>query len=292
MLNFQMLKTELDTAIDLAQKASAYILEYYKGTIIREEKIGVDNYSEPVTVADREASRIIVQGLNLAFPDDAILSEEEPDNITTRLQAERVWIIDPIDGTAGFVKKDGDFAVQIGLAIHGASTLGVVMLPFHQKLYYAVKGGGSWLINGSSEPVNITVSDISSLPEMTLAVSKNHPSSKMRSVIDGLGFTRIESRGSVGLKIGLIGERICDIYIHLSPRTKMWDICGPQIILEEAGGRITDLYGVGYNYDRADLRNFGGIVASNGVIHDDIIEKMEPLLASIGRINFSAKDCP
>src|SRR5690606_17465483 len=149
----------------------------------------------------------------------------------------------PIDGTAGFVKKDGDFAVQIGLSIGGISTLGVVLLPFHRKLYYAVKGEGCWLVDGTADPVRISVSEIDSLPLMTLAVSKNHPGPKMRSVIDGLGFTRIESRGSVGLKVGLISERICDAYIHLSPRTKMWDICGPQIILEEAGGCLTDLYG-------------------------------------------------
>lgn len=283
-----MLKKELHTAIFLARKASASILEYYKGTIVREDKIGVDNYSEPVTRADREASRIIVEGLAEAFPGDAILSEEEVDDVRTRLKAERIWIIDPIDGTAGFVKKDGDFAVHIGLSIGGISTLGVVMLPFHQKLYYAVKNAGAWLLDRGNEPTKIAVSSIDSLPRITLAVSKNHPSSKMRSVIDGLGITKIGSRGSVGLKIGLIGERICDAYIHLSPRTKMWDTCGPQVILEEAGGCLTDLYGNTYNYDRTNVQNFGGIVASNRVVHELIIERIEPLLASIGRPRFSS----
>src|SRR5690606_35796254 len=135
-----------------------------------------------------------------------------------------------------------------------------------------------------------TVSDIDGIPKMTLAISKNHPNSKMRNVIDGLGFLNVESRGSVGLKIGLIGERICDAYIHLSPRTKMWDSCGPQVILEEAKGRLTDLYGNIYRYDRTDVQNFGGIVASNGIIHDKIIEKLEPLLADIGRPNFSPEN--
>lgn len=283
-----MLKKEIDTAIALAKKASTQILQYYKGPIISEDKIGADNRSEPVTAADREASRIIVDGLAEAFPNDAILSEEETDDVLVRLKAERTWIIDPIDGTAGFVKKDGDFAVQIGLSIRGTAELGVVLLPFHKKLYYAMTGGGSWLVTGNDDPKRMAVSDIDVIPKMTLAVSKNHPSSKMRNVINGLGFTKVENRGSVGLKIGLIGERVCDAYIHLSPRTKMWDICGPQVILEEAGGRLTDLYGGVYKYDRMDVQNFGGIVASNGVDHDAIIERMEPLLAAIGRPQFSS----
>src|SRR5690606_39238934 len=130
-----MLKNELETAVRLARTASERILEYYKGPIVSEEKIGADDRSEPVTAADRDASRIIVSGLSEAFPDDAVLSEEEPDNVRTRLQAERTWIIDPIDGTAGFVKKDGDFAIQIGLVIGGIAVLGVVLLPAQKKLY-------------------------------------------------------------------------------------------------------------------------------------------------------------
>ena len=117
---------ELDAAIGLARQAGAAILEHYALEIISESKIGVDERSEPVTEADREASRLIVQGLSEAFPDDAILSEEEIDEAEGRLARERVWIIDPIDGTAGFIKKDGDFAVQVGLAQSGEAVVGVV----------------------------------------------------------------------------------------------------------------------------------------------------------------------
>src|SRR5688572_4465575 len=98
--------TELDAAITLARKAGAAVLEHYALEIISESKIGLDDRSEPVTAADREASRIIVEGLSDAFPDDAILSEEEIDESEGRLANQRVWIIDPIDGTAGFIKKD------------------------------------------------------------------------------------------------------------------------------------------------------------------------------------------
>src|SRR5687768_217671 len=100
-----MLQKELEAAIGLARTASESILDHYSREIFAEQKLGVDEYFEPVTAADRDASRIIVDGLAEAFPDDAVLSEEEADDAEKRLSKERVWIIDPIDGTAGFVKK-------------------------------------------------------------------------------------------------------------------------------------------------------------------------------------------
>src|ERR1044072_6791156 len=133
-----MLEKELETAVTLARKAGASILEFYALEIIAEEKLGADNSIEPVTIADKTASKIIVEGLLEAFPSDGILSEEEID-APERLDKMRVWMIDPIDGTWGFIRKDGDFGVQIALTENGAVTLGVVYLPLHDILYYASK---------------------------------------------------------------------------------------------------------------------------------------------------------
>src|SRR5262245_60483146 len=126
-----MYEVELETAQRLAREAGEVVLEYYAKEIIAEEKLGIDNFYEPVTEADRAASRLIVDALAEAFPDDAVLSEEELDDPEYRLSRKRAWIIDPIDGTAGFVQKDGDFAVQIGLAEAGEPIMGVVFLPFY-----------------------------------------------------------------------------------------------------------------------------------------------------------------
>src|SRR5262245_21408425 len=108
-----MFQNELRFAIKTAREADSLILEHYAREIIAEEKLGADNFYEPVTIADREASLLIVGRIEAAYPDDAVLSEEAADNTQTRLSKRRSWIIDPIDGTAGFVKKDGDFSVQI-----------------------------------------------------------------------------------------------------------------------------------------------------------------------------------
>ncbi|MGQ0541212.1 MAG: 3'(2'),5'-bisphosphate nucleotidase CysQ family protein [Blastocatellia bacterium] len=280
-----MLEKELETAIALARSASERILEYYADEIVADQKLGIDNHYEPVTEADKTASRIIVSGLNEAFPDDEVLSEEEDDKTAKRLASSRVWIIDPIDGTAGFVKKDGDFGVQIGLAENGKALLGVVMLPFYQTLYYATTGNGAYAEAGG-KTAKLTVSGITGFSEMAFAYSRNHTSKGISRIISDFGFREGVQRGSIGLKVGLIAERVCDLYIHLSPRTKLWDTCAPQVILEEAGGRITDLFGEEFRYDVADLQNHGGIVASNGVAHTAIIKRLRPLLNEFGRLKY------
>ncbi|HUR96510.1 MAG TPA: 3'(2'),5'-bisphosphate nucleotidase CysQ [Pyrinomonadaceae bacterium] len=283
-----MLEHELETAVRLAREAGNKVLEYYAGEVIAEEKLGADNFSEPVTIADRAASRIVVDGLSEQFPDDFILSEEELDDPGQRTRTDRVWIIDPIDGTWGFLKKDGDFGVQIGLAIAGEPVVGVVYLPAHDRLYYAAKDHGSFLIEDGGSPLRLQVSTNTDFAKMNLAVSRNHRSPKINRIIKELGLNREVQRGSVGLKVGLIAEEVCDLYIHLSPRTKFWDTCGPQIILEEAGGRMTDLFGELIRYGISDVQNHGGIVAANGSAHEMIIERLRPLLNEFGRLKVKA----
>ena len=281
-----MLQHELETAILLSRLAGKSILKHYADGFETEEKLGADNYTEPVTVADRDASRIIVDGLTAAFPDDGVLSEEEIDDLEVRLSKDLVWIIDPIDGTAGFVKHDGDFGVQIGLAENGMPVLGVVLLPVHDLLIFAVKNGGSFAVRDGGVPERVTVSSKTRFDEMTLAMSRNHPSPRMGRIVEHFGFTKAAKRGSVGLKVGLIADQTCDIYIHPSPRTKLWDTCAPQIILEEAGGRLTDLFGFDMRYDQADLQNRNGILATNGAAHELAVERLRPLLAEFGRVPF------
>lgn len=278
-----MLENEIETAIRLARQAGNSILEFYKNGFVAEEKLGVDNYTEPVTVADREASRIIVEGLADVFPDDGVLSEEEPDDLV-RLAKQRVWVIDPMDGTAGFVKKDGDFGVQIGLAVGGVPMAGVVFLPYHDILYYAATGEGAFAIAGDSSQTKLTVSTETDLSLMNLAASRNHRTPRLSRVIEEMGIRNEVRRGSVGLKIGLIATQDCDLYIHLSPRSKIWDTCAPQIILEEAGGRLTDLFGSPIRYDVSDVQNHNGVLATNGVVHDMAVSMLRPILNEFGRL--------
>ena len=141
------------------------------------------------------------------------------------------------------------------------------------------------MCGGSTPPSRqrAQVSDHTDVSTMRLAASRNHRSPRMDQVFQAFGFKEEVRRGSVGIKVGLIVERQCDLYIHLSPRTKQWDTCAPEIILHEAGGKLTDLFGQPLTYNNPDLQNRNGVVASNAVAHDHIINSLQPLLSEFGR---------
>jgi 3'(2'), 5'-bisphosphate nucleotidase len=272
---------ELSIACELARAAGAAILEHYEGPLNIKQK-NYDDDTEPVTQADMIANELIVTGLKREFPNDGILAEESVDT-KRRLEKSRVWMVDPLDGTNGFIEGNGDFAVQIGLAEDSRCALGVVYQPLTGVLYRAVSGGGTWIERPQFEPEQAKVSGKKTLSEMRLAASRSHRSPRMNKVVTRFGFRDEVQRGSVGIKIGLLVEQQCDVYIHLSPRTKQWDTCAPEIILTEAGGRITDLFGYPLKYNVPDVQNRNGLAASNGISHDQIIETLAALLNEFGR---------
>jgi 3'(2'), 5'-bisphosphate nucleotidase len=281
-LQSQTYDHELRVAIDLAREAGAAILEFYEGPLQIEQKTGFDD-REPVTQADRVANELIVNALRKEFPDDGILAEESVDT-AHRLDKRRVWMIDPLDGTNGFIDGNGDFAVQIGLAQDGQCVLGVVHQPLTGMLYHAVLGQGTWIMRPDLKPERAVVSDQKELSLMRLAASRSHRSPRMDKVVKAFRVKEEIRRGSVGIKVGLIVEQQCDLYVHLSSRTKQWDTCAPEIILTEAGGRLTDLFGRPLQYNLAEVQNRNGIIASNGVAHDRIVDTLAPLLANFGRL--------
>jgi 3'(2'), 5'-bisphosphate nucleotidase len=272
---------EMTVAVKLARNAGEAILANY-GKPLRVEQKSRDNDVEPVTQADRVANELIVNGLKTRFPSDGILAEESIDT-ERRLSKSRVWMVDPLDGTNGFIDGNGDFAVQIGLVENGECVAAVVYLPLTDVLYRAVLGSGTWIERPDLEPEKAAVSDRRTFAEMRLAASRSHRSPRMNKVVQRFGFREEVQRGSVGIKVGLLVEEQCDLYIHLSGRTKQWDTCAPQLVLTEAGGRLTDLFGRPLNYNVPDVNNRNGLVASNGVSHDLVIETLAPLLAEFGR---------
>lgn len=299
---------ELRISLELAREAGAAILDFYEGPLEIQQKAGADD-REPVTQADKLANEIIVDRLRHEFPDDGMLAEESIDT-SHRLDKSRVWMIDPLDGTNGFIEGNGDFAVQIGLTENSQCVLGVVYLPLTGVLYRAVRGGGTWIERPDDDSERgsrpeapavprrrggqagsprglaeqVRVSDHLEVSTMRLAASRSHRSPRMDQVVQAFGIKDEVLRGSVGIKVGLIVEQQCDLYVHLSPRTKQWDTCAPEIILREAGGAITDLFGQPLGYNKAQVQNRNGVVASNGVAHRRIIESLQPLLVQFGRV--------
>ena len=273
---------EIKVATELARAAGAVLLKHYQSPFLVEQKVNALDELEEVTAADREANELIVNRLRQEFPDDGILAEESSDS-EHRLDKDRVWLIDPMDGTKNFIARDGDFAVQIGLAIKGESVAGVVYQPVREVLYRATKHQGSWIETADQPVARMLVSNRTEPGEMVLASSRSHRSPRMERVVGAFGFKDEMRRGSVGVKIGLIAEQYADLYLHLSPSTKQWDTCAPEIILVEAGGRLTDLFGQPIRYNGVRIDNRNGIVATNSAAHGMVIENLAPLLKEFGR---------
>ena len=264
---------ELEVAREAALRAGTLILRYHRTDVAVDRKAG----GEPVTRADREASELILEALQAAFPDDRFVSEEATGDLTDLPQARRVWFIDPLDGTKDFIRGHEGFAVMIGLCEAGRPVLGVV----HQPL-----GGGRTFLAAQGEPAVLEAPDgrrplacstVADLAQIRLVASKSHRTGKIDEVKGALGISDELNIGSVGLKLGLIALAERDLYINPSSHSKAWDTCAPEAILQAAGGRITDLWGIPLRYDDPDVRNRRGLVASNGLLHEAVLAKVRPL---------------
>jgi 3'(2'), 5'-bisphosphate nucleotidase len=266
------LRRELDTAIDLARRAGETIRALHGSGIAVDTK----DDDSPVTQADREANALIVGALMSAFPGDGILSEELPDD-GSRLTRPRVWMVDPLDGTKDFIRGRDGFAVMIGLLDGARPALGVVYQPIGDKLYFATRGGGAFLQRGGGAATRIHTSDVTELSRIRMVASKSHRTETIDRVRAELGISDELNVGSVGLKLGLIAEGVRDLYVNPAGHSKLWDACGPEALLTEAGGRLSDLRGELIDYRGPELGNTRGLIASNGVLHDEVVRRLGTL---------------
>ncbi len=291
------LDRELETALAIAAEGST-LVRGFLGKPLDVDRKGGD---EPVTAADRAANQLIVHRLQAAFPDDAILSEEIPDD-GTRLQSRRVWMVDPIDGTRDFigvaagtapadtgsepepdvvapVRALSGFAVMIGLCVDGRPAVGAVALPLEGVIYAGVPGVGAWrcLPDGTRAPLATTA--LPAPPGIRLVASKSHRTRGVDAFRQALGIEDEVNIGSVGVKVAMVADGRRDLYVYPGGRTKVWDSCAPEAILLGAGGRLTDTTGAPLDYASADLYNRRGIVASNGPLHDLVLRTLRELRA-------------
>ena len=266
---------ELETAAKIAREAAVLVRGYRGKRLHIESKAG----NEPVTEADKAANTLIVQRLTAAFPDDIILSEEVPDT-RARLGRRRIWMVDPIDGTSDFILGDTGFVVMIGLVIDGRPMVGAVAHPLSEKVYGGIVGAGAWVEESTGARTPLHTSSIARAPGIRLVASKTHRTPRIDRIKKALQIEDEMNVGSVGLKIGLVSEAVRDLYIYTGGRTKIWDTCGPEAILRAAGGNMTDVDGAPLVYDREELYNGRGIVASNGPLHPFVIETLAPLVAT------------
>ncbi|PUB72042.1 MAG: 3'(2'),5'-bisphosphate nucleotidase [gamma proteobacterium symbiont of Ctena orbiculata] len=233
----------LDELLRLAQQAGNAILDIYN----TEFEVETKEDKSPLTAADKAAHNIIVSTLEELTPDIPVLSEESSAiPYETRRQWQRYWLIDPLDGTREFIKRNGEFTVNIALIEAGSPTLGVVHAPVLNTTYYGVSGSGAWKQEADQPARSIHVTGQRCRPTR-VAGSRSHAGDSLLRFLENLGDHELVSMGS-SLKLCLVAEGRADIYPRLGP-TSEWDTAAAQAVVEAAGGQVTtlDLQPLAYN---------------------------------------------
>lgn len=240
--------------VALACKAGEAILKIYS-----RDDFGV-TYKEadqPLTLADKAANEVILAGLAGLTPEAPILSEESRSvPFEERKSWGRFWLVDPLDGTKEFIKRNGEFTVNIALIEGGQAVLGVVHAPVLGVTYYGGRAFGAFKVkDGKTE--RITVADYTKSPALKCVGSRSHAGADLEGFVKRLVASGVNaefvSMGS-SLKLCLVAEGAAHLYPRLGP-TMEWDIGAAQAVVEAAGGSVTDINGARLRYNKEDLLN-------------------------------------
>lgn len=259
---------ELDIAIKAAIEAGNAILEIYQ----KDYKTSTKNDNSPITDADLKSNEVIKEILSQTK--HWILSEEDKDDLD-RLSQEIIWIVDPLDGTSDFIDKTGEFTVMISLIKNKKPILGVIGWPTENTLFVAQKGSGAFRFSNEKWE-KISVTEISEVPKCRTVGSRHHLSDKEKSFIKKLGIEDFTSIGS-SLKVGKISSGEAEAYITTTNKMKEWDSAASYCIISEAGGKMTDMLGNDITYNNKDVYHQNGILVTNGLVHNKIVEEFKKL---------------
>ncbi len=247
-----------------------------------------DGGDGPVSAADLAVNSWLLNGLNINFPlaSWAMLSEENakeefPEGV--KINQKWIWILDPLDGTKDFLKGTGEYAVHLALLNSNIPTLGVVLIPELEELWFGVAGFGAWCEDRQGNKKSFSFSKKNKISEMTLVSSRSHRDEKLEKLIDAIPFLEKKIVGSVGCKVAKILKGEADFYLSLSARTapKDWDMAAPEAVLNAAGGRFTHANLKKISYNTGDRNQWGCLIASHGKNHEKLCKYIERELLDI-----------
>lgn len=244
---------------DIAYEAGQKILAIYNTDFAIENKAD----KSPLTEADLAAHHCIVRGLQELSPDTPILSEESEDiNFEERQSWQQYWLVDPLDGTREFIKRNGEFTVNIALIEDDKVILGVIYVPVKDTFYWASKGNGAFrrVPNKTAESIQTKTT---TKDDICIAGSRSHGNAQQQAFIQSIKKAEVLAVGS-SLKFCLVADGTADIYPRFGP-TSEWDTAAAQCIVEEAGGQVvtTDLNPLIYN-QKSSLLNPTFLVIGDG----------------------------
>jgi len=253
----------LTRVLEIANDAGTAIMEIYR----RDFDVELKDDRSPLTEADRASHRIIVDRLRQLEPLLPVLSEESSaDELGDRLSWPRYWLVDPLDGTKEFIKRNGEFTVNIALIEQHAPVLGVVVAPAIDVAYSAANGVGAFRHSGGrTEPIRV---QRPAAEPLRVVGSRSHASPELAAFLDRIGPHELKPMGS-SLKICLVAEGAADLYPRLGP-TSEWDTAAAQAVLICAGGSMMDLTGEPLVYNaRESLLNPHFLA-----LGDDLLERL------------------
>jgi 3'(2'), 5'-bisphosphate nucleotidase len=261
---------ELEAALEASWRAAEVILDRYRSFVAIP-----DAPSTITTEADHQAQEVILRHLRSCFPGDAFRAEER----TPALEGvpdtgPRLWIVDPIDGTRGFARKNGEFSVMIGFVEEGQIGVGVVLEPVKARLTYAVQGQGCWKRDGtgSLEPCHVSVNH--QMKEATLTQSHSRHPGVQNHYVRALQPLRVVETYSAGVKLALVARADADVYLNDYNAMHDWDLCAGHILVTEAGGVVTSLYCQPVRYGLPAGLHANGVLAANDRLHGEVLQRL------------------
>jgi len=261
----------LDTLDAIAREAAVLIRQVYA------TKFSVDFKAprDPVTEADRQANELICERLNKLFPNVPIVAEEsEPETFAGYRKADRIFFVDPLDGTREFVARNGEFVVMIGYVEGERATASVIHAPESGISWLGELGRGAYQREADGSQKSISVSSVPTLAGARIVGSRSHRNPALEQALAALGARELVALGSAGLKASVVAHGAADAYVAPHYAGKRWDACAADALITAAGGKLTDSRGDLFDYRSEKLDNDRGVVASNGLFHDAIIEKL------------------
>ena len=233
----------LENCFNIIKQTGKVILDYYD---FDKFKVTTKEDNSPLTSADLAANEIITSELKKLYPNIPIISEEQKNlPYSERSTWDTFWLIDPIDGTEDFIRGNDQWAIQIGLVDRETAVMGLVARPLRDELFFARQGAGSFVtsLSSTTKATQIHCSNCSDIKVARLIESSNRidpTTAQFRA--EGFNNELIRT-GSLGIKLGEIAKSKADLYFNSSHHCGLWDVCGPQVILEEAGGLLLDFQG-------------------------------------------------
>lgn len=253
-----MISIDFDFLGSLAKEAGEAILDVYGTEFSVERK---DDRS-PLTLADKRSHQIIAQALLARYPDIPVLSEEGKEvPYSVRKAWSSFWLVDPLDGTKEFVKRNGEFTINIALIVDKAPLLGLIYIPVSGLLYMADSREGCWEIAPDGKRRALRVNQDPQGAGVRVVKSRSHPSPNLEAILELLPGYEVIGKGSA-LKFCTVAAGGADFYPRFGP-TWEWDTAAGQAIVTAAGGTMLDFKGQPFLYNKPSLLNGPFLVASS-----------------------------